>query len=254
MDITLIRHATLLVSVEGINLLIDPVLSPARSRDAVSNSPNQRRNPLVDLPLDDAGLSKMLDGLDGVLVTHTHLDHWDEKAQAILDREMPIFCQPEDEKRISEAGFNSVLPIDQDQVWRGLHIFRTAGQHGTGQIGELMAPVSGYVIQAQGEPGLYITGDTIWCQEVEDSLNSYQPDVIVVNSGAAQFLTGGPITMTAEDVLNVCIASPDAEVIAVHMEAINHCLLSRAELKRVVTEAGVDAKVKIPADGETMSF
>ena len=60
--------------------------------------------------------------------------------------------------------------------------------------------------------------------------------------------------MTAEDVVNVCFASPGAEVIAVHMEAINHCLLSRAELKRVVTEAGVVAKVSIPADGETMSF
>jgi hypothetical protein len=117
-----------------------------------------------------------------------------------------------------------------------------------------MAPVSGYVIQAPGDPDLYITGDSIWCREVEDSLNSYQPGVIVVNSGAAQFLTGGPITMTAEDVVNVSIASPGAEVVVVHMEAINHCLLSRVELLDAVTEAGIETQVKIPADGETMSF
>lgn len=254
MNITLIRHATLAVSIDGLNLLIDPMLRPARSSEAIPDTPNQQRNPLVNLPLDDAGLSKMLDGIDAVLVTHTHSDHWDERAQILLPQDLPVFCQPEDELRIREADFNSVQAIAGEQLWKGLRFSRTDGRHGRGKIGELMAPVSGFVIQAEGEPVLYIAGDTIWCPEVEESLRKFQPEIVVVNAGAAQFSSGGPITMTAGDVIEVCRASPGAEVVAVHMEAINHCLLSRDELLAAVTETGVDTKVKIPADGETLTF
>jgi hypothetical protein len=58
--------------------------------------------------------------------------------------------------------------------------------------------------------------------------------------------------MTAGDVVRVCRAAPYAQVIAVHMEAINHCLLTRAELAREAESAGV--KVKIPEDGGTMDL
>jgi hypothetical protein len=71
--------------------------------------------------------------------------------------------------------------------------------------------------------------------------------VIVVNAGAAQFLHGDPITMTAGDVIRVCRSTPHAQVIAVHMEAINHCLLTRAELAQQAHSAG--ARLVIPGDG-----
>jgi len=56
--------------------------------------------------------------------------------------------------------------------------------------------------------------------------------VIVVNAGGARFLEGDPITMMPQDVIHVCKAAPHAQVIAVHMEAINHCLLTRGELAK----------------------
>src|SRR3954447_160469 len=40
----------------------------------VPGTPNERRNPLVPLPVDPATL---VDGLDAVLVTHLHADHFD---------------------------------------------------------------------------------------------------------------------------------------------------------------------------------
>ena len=78
--------------------------------------------------------------------------------------------------------------------------------------------------------------------------------MIVVNAGAAQFLHGGPITMTGDDVVDVCQAAPGARVIAVHMEAFNHCLLTRQQLRDHLKEIHVNEQVLIPADGETMEF
>jgi hypothetical protein len=115
-----------------------------------------------------------------------------------------------------------------------------------------MAPSSGYVLTSAGEPTLYIAGDTIWYDQVAETLKQFNPQMIVANAGAAQFLHGDPITMTAGDVVRVCRAAPQAQVVAVHMEAINHCLLTRAELAQHAKDAGV--RVIIPEDGEDVAL
>ncbi len=115
-----------------------------------------------------------------------------------------------------------------------------------------MGPVSGFVVQPGGSPSLYVAGDTIWCDEVEEALLAHRPDVIVVNAGAARFLEGDPMTITAEDVAKVCRAAPEARVIAVYMEAINHCLLTRADLAEALDEWELADRVEIPDDGETL--
>jgi L-ascorbate metabolism protein UlaG (beta-lactamase superfamily) len=112
-----------------------------------------------------------------------------------------------------------------------------------------MAPVSGFVVRAEGSPTLYVAGDTIFCPEVEEALDAHDPDVVVVNAGAAQLLEGDPITMTAEHVAKVCHALPDTYVVAVHMEAINHCELTRAELRARLREEDLQGRVNVPEDG-----
>ena len=75
-----------------------------------------------------------------------------------------------------------------------------------------------------------------------------------MNAGAAQFTSGGPITMTAQDVVNVANSAPKATVIAVHMEAINHCLLSRGALREELIGSGVASQVRVPEDGEQFTI
>ena len=249
MQIHFLRHATFVIAVQGMYILVDPMLSPAEAMAPVANAANDRRIPLVDLPLADEELRYMLDHIDAVLVTHTHRDHWDQRAIELLSSDLPLFCQPEDLEAIRQAGFAAASAVEDAQTWRGIQFLRTGGQHGTGEIGARMGPVSGFVIRAAGEPTLYVAGDTIWCAEVEQALQHFTPDVTILNAGAAQFLTGGPITMDAGDVMAVARAAPQAELIAVHMEAINHCLLTRADLRAALAEAGLAERVTIPADG-----
>lgn len=43
-------------------------------------------------------------------------------------------------------------------------------------------------------------------------------------------------------------------MIANHMEALNHCAVTRTILKEAIDKNGLSDKVLIPADGETLEF
>ena len=248
MKVQLLRHATLLVTINGKKILVDPMLGKARCMPPITNSPNSQRNPLVEL---STSLNLEQD-MDGVLLTHTHQDHFDGAAAEKLPRNKPMFCQPEDEEKLKTLGFSEVYPISDRFSWEGIIMERTGGQHGTGEIGMKMAPVSGYILEGKGEPSLYIAGDTIYCAEVADTISMYQPSIVIVNAGGARFNVGDPITMTAEDVTKVCQAVPKSKIIAVHMEAINHCMESRDSLHTYLKQVGFQNQVLIPVDGEIM--
>src|SRR5919205_1050416 len=126
-QIQLIRSATLVVSFAGHTLLVDPMLGPAGSMDPIENTPNPRRNPLVELPFDAEKLQRLLVRIDAVLVTHTHRDHWDPAAIELLPKRVPILCQAEDAARIQNAGFAEVLPIEARLMWRDIELVRTGG-------------------------------------------------------------------------------------------------------------------------------
>jgi L-ascorbate metabolism protein UlaG (beta-lactamase superfamily) len=254
MRVQLLRHATLIVTINDLNILVDPMLSPAGAMVPVANASNDRRIPLVDLPVSGDELHHLLASTDLVLVTHHHRDHWDARAVELLPKDIPILCQPPSESALRNAGFTAVAPVEEHLSWGQIEFRRTGGQHGTGEIGEQMGAVSGYVLTAPGEPSLYIAGDTIWCGEVQAALRDYHPDVVIVNAGAAQFLTGGPITMTADDVCQVCRELPSAQVVAVHMEAVNHCLLTRDALRSHLIREGLVERVQIPDDGALMTW
>jgi L-ascorbate metabolism protein UlaG (beta-lactamase superfamily) len=254
MEVQLLRHATLIVTIGTRRLLVDPMLSPKGAMDPVPDAGDDRRIPLVDFPFDEASLVELLATVDAAIVTHTHRDHWDARAVALLRPDLPLFCQPSDAATFASAGFTDVTPVETTARCGDISMTRTGGQHGTGDIGRLMGKVSGFVLRAAGEPTLYLAGDTIWCPEVEEALATHRPDVAVLNTGAAQFLQGHPITMTADDVITVCHAAPELRAIAVHLEVINHCRLTRAALRAALDVAGLAERVRIPADGERIAI
>ncbi len=235
MRITLVRNATLVVEHAGRRILVDPMLDPAGARPPIEQTANPVRNPTVELPFP---AEDVLKELDAVLVTHCHKDHFDETAERLLPRDVPVFCQPEDEERLRAAGLD-VRPVEASLDWDGLVIHRTPARHGFGAMAEALAPVSGFVLD-----DLYLAGDTVWYEEVEETIERFAPRVAIVHASAASFLEGGPIVMGIDDVREVIARVP--VVVCVHMEAINHCHLSRADLRAAVPTA------RVPDDGETI--
>jgi L-ascorbate metabolism protein UlaG (beta-lactamase superfamily) len=236
MNITLVRNATLILETSAGRLLVDPMLDPAGARPPIEDTANPVRNPTVELP---TRAEQVVEGLAAVLVTHCHEDHLDDTAVRLLPRDVPVFCQPEDEERLRALRLDA-RPVDESVDWDGLTLHRVPAQHGHGQVADDLAPVSGFVLD-----DLYVAGDTVWYEGVRQTLERYEPRVAVVNAGGAELLEGGLIVMGVDDVREVVARVPT--VVCVHLEALNHCFLTRAELAAAVPGA------VIPRDGETVS-
>ena len=237
MHVTLVRNATLILELEGRRVLVDPMLDDAGARPPVENTANPVRNPTVPLPIP---AEEVVRGIDAVVVTHRHRDHLDGRAEELLPRDVPVFCQPEDEDALRELGLDA-RAVEDDASWDGLRLLRTPARHGSGAIAEALAPVSGFLLD-----DVYLAGDTVWYEGVEETIERHRPRVAVVNAGGASFLEGGLIVMGIDDVREVAARVP--AVVAVHMEALNHCHLTRAELRASVPG------VLVPEDGETLEL
>ena len=237
MQLTLVRNATLLLELAGKRVLVDPMLDDEGARPPIEGTRNPVPNPTAALPMP---AEEVVSGLDAVLVTHRHRDHLDGTAEQLLPRDVPVFCQPEDEEALRELGL-AARAVDDEVAWEGLRIVRTPGRHGTGPIADALAPVSGFVLD-----GLYIAGDTVWYEGVEATIERHRPSVAVVNAVGAEFAEGGLIIMGIDDVREVVARVPT--VVAVHLEALNHCYLTRAALQAELPE------VLVPADGETLDL
>ena len=218
--VQLVRNATLLLDSSHGRILVDPMLRAAATSPPIENTPNPKRNPLVELPMP---IEEVLDGVDLCIVTHLHRDHFDD----LVPLDLPILTQPESADELRSRGHTNVTTDHPG-------IPMTRGHHGTGEIGRAMGPVSGWVVD-----DVYIAGDTILCDEVHEARERYRPRATIVNASGARFLEGDPIVMTAAEV-----AQLEGTVVVVHLEAINHCLEPRSAYAGAI----------VPLDGEVLDL
>ena len=142
----------------------------------------------------------------------------------------------------------------------GTRLSRTGGQHGTDAMvagrGKRLGKSSGVVFQRPGYKTVYVAGDTLWNRHVEDALQAYRPDVIVLNACYGRLLGyDGAFIMGKEDLYRAYQAAPRARIVASHMEAIAHCTHDRKDLRAYIAERHMDpGRVLVPEDGEAYRF
>src|SRR6185369_4609812 len=78
MKLRLLRNATLKLEIRGRIVLIDPFFAPKGSRPSFTG---RAPNPLVELPVSP---EEILDGVELVVVSHLHADHFDPVAQSLV--------------------------------------------------------------------------------------------------------------------------------------------------------------------------
>lgn len=98
MKITLIRNATFYLEYGQATFFIDPFLAAKGTYPPFPHTANQHlNNPIVDLPV-NIDLDNMLHP-DAVLLTHLHVDHFDDEAKQKLAQDQPIYTQSDNDKK-----------------------------------------------------------------------------------------------------------------------------------------------------------
>ena len=160
-QLTYIGHATVLVDLDGVRLITDPVLRPR----------------VLHLRRVGAIPAAALRGLDAVLLSHAHWDHLDLPSLERLGKELPIVCPKGLAALLRRKRFTHVTTLDVgDEVTigalavRAVHAEHDGGRGPLGSSGEL-----GFVIA--GSHTVYFAGDT----DLFDDLTAMGPvDVALV--------------------------------------------------------------------------
>lgn len=151
--ITYTGHSTVLIEIEGVRLLTDPLL---RKRVA-------HLGRLVDVPdMEDLAL-------DAVLISHLHWDHMDPPSLRMLGNDTRILAPIGARTYLRRRGFLNVTEIGrEDQIYiRGVRIMATEADHAGDRppFGPKLDSV-GYLIE--GSHQVYFAGDTDLFPEMSD--------------------------------------------------------------------------------------
>jgi len=146
-----VGHATVLVDLDGVRLLTDPLL---RNRVA-----HLRRV----APLD----AKSRRGVDAVLISHAHYDHLDIPSLEKLGKSLPIVVPRGLAGLLRKRRFESVIEVEVGETFRvgGLEVRAVPAEHegSRGPFGASATPL-GYVIK--GSKSVYFAGDTDLFEEM----------------------------------------------------------------------------------------
>jgi L-ascorbate metabolism protein UlaG (beta-lactamase superfamily) len=89
-------------------------------------------------------------------------------------------------------------------------IMAIPAQHGHSWMHRFMANGAGFYLSLPGEPSLYISGDTVFTDDVRRALTELKPDIAVVAAGSASLDAGGSILMTMKEIIDFIRLSPTA--------------------------------------------
>lgn len=170
---TYISHATVLLQVDGLNILTDPVYSDRASPVSFAG-PRRVRAPGISLA--------ELPPIDVILISHNHYDHLDtDTLQAIL-RQQPtqpvVITGLGNGALVRELGFSDVRELDWDTGADigGVSIHFVECQHRSGRgLFDQMASLWGSFVLETSAGRIYFAGDTGYSPHFEAQGDKWGP-------------------------------------------------------------------------------
>jgi L-ascorbate metabolism protein UlaG (beta-lactamase superfamily) len=153
-SITYIGHATVLIEMNGMRILTDPVL---RRRLGLLR---HRRKVITPADYDD---------IDAVLISHVHLDHLDIPSLRLIEKGTPMIVPEGTWKLLYRRGFRNIIEMHiGDSINIGsISVESTYARHGGKRYPfGTQADSMGYIID--GSQSIYFAGDTDLFPEMAD--------------------------------------------------------------------------------------
>jgi L-ascorbate metabolism protein UlaG (beta-lactamase superfamily) len=146
MQVAFAGHSTVLVDLDGVRVLTDPLF-----RSALLHL--QRHAPLVDL--------ERFGSPDVLLISHGHLDHLDKRSLKLISKDVRAIVPSDSVKILKAAGFTDVTGVKTgDEVEAaGLTVKAVHADHGGKRMPwNQPAETIGFVVE--GSQSVYYAGDT----------------------------------------------------------------------------------------------
>jgi L-ascorbate metabolism protein UlaG (beta-lactamase superfamily) len=143
LTLTWIGHSTVLVELDGVRVLTDPLLRPRVAH-------LRRVQPMS---------KKLPERIDAVLISHGHYDHLDVASLRKLDASIPVVAPRGLASALRRAGRTEIVEaeVGEDVVFGDVVVHATTAEH-SGEAGLRRSEVLGFVIR--GSSSVYFAGDT----------------------------------------------------------------------------------------------
>lgn len=234
---------TALLDVAGLRFLTDPTFDESGT---IYDTGFYVLHKLADpaIPLNKMGK------IDFVLLSHDHhFDNLDHSGREMLSSVDKVYTTPIGAERL---GSNAVglknwetieIPTKDGRV---LMVTGTPCRHGP--VGGDRGPVTGFVLNFKDETrgSVYITGDTVWFEGIEEVAKRFDVRIVLLFMGAAVVKEVGTahLTMTVEESLKVANLFDDADIVPLHYEGWAHFTESYNEIENKYRDAGLSYRLR----------
>jgi L-ascorbate metabolism protein UlaG (beta-lactamase superfamily) len=237
LTVTYIGGPTALIEFAGLRFLTDPTFDPSGTEYPTSAyTLRKTQSPAIDVP--------ELGHIDAVLLSHDHhFDNLDRVGRALLAHVPLTLTTMAGAERLGDParGLEEWQAVDlSDRV----RVTAVPGRHGP--AGGDRGPVLGFVLTSTEQEGaIYVSGDTVWFDGVEEIGRRFTIEVALLNMGAARVAVAGPLplTFTADDGVALARAWSRARVVPLHYEGWEHFTEGRAEIEQTFEVAGLEARL-----------
>jgi len=198
---------------------------------------------------------------DAALVSHDHhFDNLDLGGRALVrsDAVATVVTNPPAARRLGRLRDRVVglAAGASTTIGSGIHITGVPARHGP-RFTPQVSQVTGFLLEGAGEPGVWITGDTVMTPALRAAARVHkgEVDVLVVHCGAVRFprapLLGRALfTFTPAQVVELCELLEPRVVIPVHRSGWTH-FQPESELRAVLDGSRFGDRVRWLEPGES---
>lgn len=239
-------HASVLISMNGLNILTDPHLG----RHIFFFLWRQSRIPTT---------ARNLPPIDLVLVSHGHYDHLDLPTLWKLPSKIPAIAPPGLKTVLKWGRRKRIISLSEWQSHRldGVKVTAVPAEHFLGRPPFFPASkYQGYIVE--GDATVYFAGDSAIFDGMSEIGWKWDIDVALLPIGAYSPPSFRRHHMSPEDAIEAGRMLRTKAIIPIHWGAFKLSLEPMAEpvprLKRAAQEAGCSSMVKILSPGEAISI
>lgn len=204
-------------------------------------------------------------GIDLLLISHLHADHFDGAAKSFLQKQLPAITPASNRDMLVQWGFRNTrgLPwADTAQLVKGadtLRIIAVKARHAAEEpLNSELGEVNGYVLEyrsGRARYRIYWSGDTVWFDDLQSLLQYGRIDLFIPHMGAVG--ADGHIGrrgLNTDETLQIIRLLQPARIIPVHHTTFTHYVEPVAVLYNAVRKTSFRKKIVAVREGTVISL